>query len=169
MISQDGKQLGIFSPKEALEKASEAGLDLVEIAPRANPPVAKIIDFTKFKYEQEKKEREAARKQKRGAELKEVWLTPFMGDKDYETRVDRVKEFLTDGHKVRVVIKFKGPQMQRRDQGYKLAGRTVEDAESISDVDQEPRFFGRQLVFTLTPVKSKVKGETKNGNEENQA
>lgn len=126
---------------------------MVEIAPHASPPVAKIIDFTKFKYQQEKKEREARKKEKRGTEQKEIWLTPFMADNDYQVRLERIKEFLEEGHKVRITVRFKGRQMGHKEFGYEQAKRVVEDTKEIAAVDQEPKFLGRQLVMTLTPQK----------------
>lgn len=153
VIDSEGKQLGVFSVNEAREKAKEAGLDLVEIAPNAKPPVAKIIDFAKFRYSQEKKEREAKKGQKRGTEQKEVWLTPFMGESDYGVRLGRIKEFLTEGHKVRVVVRFKGVQMSHREFGYEMANKVRNATANQAGIDQEPKFLGRQLIMVLTPVK----------------
>lgn len=154
VIDSSGKQLGIFSVSEALNKASEAGLDLVEIAAGASPPVVKIIDFAKFRYQEEKKTRLARRKEKKGRESKEVWLTPFIGNNDYQVRLGRIKEFLTEGSKVRVVIKFRGNQMGRKSFGYDLANKVVVDVQGIGGVDQAPKFLGRQLVMLLSPVKT---------------
>lgn len=153
VIGADGRQLGIFSLSEALVKAQEDGLDVVEIAPNAKPPVAKIIDFTKFKYHQEKKEREAKLKEKKGTELKEIWLTPFMAGNDYAVRLGRIKEFLSGGHKVRVAVRFTGRQMGHREFGYDLAKRVEEDTDGIAKIDQPPKMIGRQLLMTITPVK----------------
>lgn len=159
VIGPDGRQIGVLTPTEALQKAQELGLDLVEIAPHANPPVAKIIDFVKFRYQQEKKERETRRKEKRGSEQKEVWLTPFIGESDYEVRLEKIREFLGEGHKVRVVIKFTRPQLAHKEFGYKLVNRVEGDTQEISGVDQEPKFLGRQLMITLTPVKKGTVGK----------
>ncbi|MEK7521404.1 MAG: translation initiation factor IF-3 [Patescibacteria group bacterium] len=153
VLDSEGKQLGLFSKEEATRLAQGLGLDLVEIAPKARPPVAKIIAFAKFKYQQEKKEREARRKEKKGSEQKEVWLTPFMGDNDYLTKLEKIKEFLSDGSKVRVVVKFKGPQMSHREFGYQLADRVSADTKDLSGIDQTPKFLGRQLIFMLRPTK----------------
>lgn len=153
MIGPDGRQLGVLSLKEALEKAQGESLDLVEIAPHASPPVAKIIDFTKFRYQQEKKEREARRKEKKGTEIKEVWLTPFMAANDYHVKVGKIKEFLAEGHKVRVAVRFKGRQMGRKESGYTIVKRLEEDIKEEGKVEQTPKFLGRQLVTTLTPIK----------------
>jgi translation initiation factor IF-3 len=155
VIGPDGKQLGVFSKSEALARAEEEGFDLIEIAPTAKPPVAKIMDFAKFRYQQDKKEREAALKEKRGTEQKEIWLTPFMGEHDYEVRLGRIREFLEDGSKVRVAVRFTGRQMAHREFGYKMCQRVVSDMKLISKLDGEPKFLGRQLMFTLSPVKGK--------------
>lgn len=153
VIGPDGNQVGVFSLQEALDKAQEAGLDLVEIAPYAQPPVAKIIDFVKFKYQQEKKEREVKKKEKKGSEQKEIWFSPFIAENDYMVRVNRVKEFLTEGYKVRVAVKFKGAQMGRKEAGYELMRKLAEDIKEVGKVEQEPKFLGRQLLTTLTPIK----------------
>ncbi|MBI2590424.1 MAG: translation initiation factor IF-3 [Candidatus Blackburnbacteria bacterium] len=159
VIDADGKQIGVLSVQEALKKAAEAELDLVEIAPAAKPPVAKIIDFAKFRYQQEKKEKESRRKEKKGSEQKEVWLTPFMGESDYNVRLERVKEFLGEGNKVRIVVRFTGPQMSHREFGYQMAEKVKSDTQDIAGIDQAPKFLGRQLMMVLTPVKQKVTPE----------
>ncbi|MBI4033315.1 MAG: translation initiation factor IF-3 [Candidatus Blackburnbacteria bacterium] len=153
VIDSLGKQLGVFSLSEALKIAQEQGLDLVEIAPKAAPPVAKIIDFAKFKYQQEKKEREARKKEKKGTEQKEIWLTPFIANNDYAVRVGRINEFLGEGYKVRVVVRFTGRQMGHKEFGYEIAKRVVEDTKDIAKVDVQPKFIGRQLLMTLAPLK----------------
>ncbi len=155
VIGPDGHQLGVFSKSDALARAQEEGFDLIEIAPTAKPPVAKIMDFAKFRYQQDKKEREAALKEKRGTEQKEIWLTPFMGEHDYDVRLGRIREFLVDGSKVRVAVRFTGRQMAHREFGYEMCKRVVGDTEQISKMDGEPKFLGRQLMFTLSPVKGK--------------
>ena len=167
VIGEDGKQLGVLSKSEALAKAEEAGLDLVEIAPTAKPPVAKIIDFAKFRYQEEKKAREAKLKERRGSELKEIWFTPFMADNDYQVRLERVKEFLADGNKVRIAVRFKGRQMGSKQFGYQVAERIVKDTKANAVVDQEPKFIGRQLLMGLSPFKKSVaKVEETNGETE---
>lgn len=155
VIGPDGKQIGILSLSEALKKSNEVELDLVEIAPTADPPVAKIIDFAKFKYQEEKRLREAKLREKKGTELKEIWLTPFMADNDYGVRLVRIKEFLESGQKVRVTVRFTFRQMVHREFGYEILKRVVADTGDISKIDQEPKFLGRQLMMMLTPVKKR--------------
>ena len=126
VLDEKGKQIGILSVAEALEKARQTDCDIVEIAPQAKPPVVKLIEFGKFRYQEEKK----LKKEKKGAkpsDLKEIRFSPFIGEADYKTRFIRVKEFLEDGHKVRAVVKFKGRQMGSKQFGYNLLGKLVDD------------------------------------------
>lgn len=139
--------------QEALAKAQKESLDLVEIAPHANPPVAKIIEFAKFKYREGKKEREVKKKEKKGSEQKEVWFSPFMAGNDYAVKAGRVKEFLKEGYKVRIAVRFKGQQMGHKEAGYAIVKRLEEDAKEVGQIEQQPKFLGRQLMMGLTPVK----------------
>lgn len=159
VIGPDGKQIGVISKDEALKKAQELGLDLVEIAPGARPPVAKIIDFTKFRYQQDKKNREQKLKERKGSEQKEIWLTPFMGNSDYQVRLSRIKEFLEEGHKVRVIVKFTGRQMAHTEFGYEATNRVATDLKDIARMEGRPKFMGRQLIAMVTPVKGQVTGQ----------
>lgn len=168
VIGPDGKQIGILPKAEALAAAQDAELDLVEIAPNANPPVVKIIDYTKLLYEEEKKAKEERKKQKKGEQMKEIWLTPFMAANDYETRLDRVREFLGNSAKVRVTIKPKRrlPNVQPL---YEMMRKALTDLSDVSRVEQEPKLLGRQLVAIISPVKGEIKNESeenKNQNEE---
>lgn len=166
VIGPDDKQIGVMKLKEALEKSEEKGLDLVEIAPKAKPPVVRIVELGKFRYEEEKK----LKKQKKGAktsELKEVRFSPFIAEQDYKTRLDRVNEFLDEGNKVRAVVKFKGRQMQSKKFGYNLFDRLLKDVTSEINIDMEPKFLGRHLTMVISPVKKTKKKkdyekETKN-------
>lgn len=167
VITADGKQVGVLPTATALQKAQEEGLDLVEIVPKANPPVAKIIDFAKFRYQQDKKEREAKLKEKRGTEQKEIWFTPFIADNDYQVRLNRVREFLEDGHKVRTIVKFSSRQLTHKEFGYELLSRLTSDLKAISRVDVQPKFIGRQLLMTLTPFKGRQEGKNQNAKTEN--
>lgn len=161
VISAEGKQIGVLTLEEALAQAKEAELDLVEIAPNANPPVAKIIDYTKFKYQQDKKDREAKLKERKGTEQKEIWLTPYMADNDYNVRLTRIREFLTDTNKVRVTIRFTGRQMGHKEFGYEMIERVKKDTTDIAKMDGTAKFLGRQLMMTLTPVKKQSSNNEK--------
>ncbi|HBL51625.1 MAG: translation initiation factor IF-3 [Candidatus Blackburnbacteria bacterium RIFCSPHIGHO2_02_FULL_39_13] len=170
VVGPEGRQLGVFSSREANDKAREVGMDLVEIAPKANPPVAKIIDFVKFKYQQEKKEKEQKLKERRGTEQKQIWLTPFIAENDYQVRLARIKEFLKDGFKVRVIIKFTGRQMGHKEFGYKIIDKVERDTVEIGKLDGQPKFLGRQLMVGLSPSKkqAKVNQNTEGANEKNE-
>lgn len=154
VIDEGGKQIGLLSKHVALKKAKEKGLDLVEIAPNAKPPVAKIVDIGKFRYQEEKKLKKQSKTQK-GGELKEIRFSPFIGEKDYETRKVRVNEFLKDGYKIRAVVKFKGRQMGSKQFGYKLLQKLLEDLEQNIVVDMEPKFLGRHLAMVISPTNKK--------------
>ena len=167
VLDEKGKQIGILSVAEALEKAKQAGCDIVEIAPQAKPPVVKLIEFGKFRYQEEKK----LKKEKKGAkpsDLKEIRFSPFIGEADYKTRFIRVKEFLEDGHKVRAVVKFKGRQMGSKQFGYNLLGKLVDDLGEGISIDMKPKFLGRHLVMVISPTstfkKEKEKNNAKNEN-----
>lgn len=160
VINEAGKQIGILTLAEAFKKAKELEVDLVEIAPGANPPVAKLINFKKFLYQEEKKEREA-KKGIRGGEVKGIRLTPFIAKGDFELRVKRAEEFLKEGNKVKVTVKFLGRQLGKKEFGYEVLNKFVEALSLFSAVEQEPKWFGRYLILTLTPIKG-----GKNGKEE---
>ena len=140
---------------DALKKAEELELDLIEIAPLAKPPVAKIMDLGKFKYEEEKK----AQKEKRGikgGDTKEIRFSPFIGEADYKVRLQKIKEFLNDKDKVRLVVKFKGRQLGSKEFGYKVLGRVVNEFGDAIGVDMEPKFLGRNLIMVISPKASKT-------------
>lgn len=160
LIGSDGKQVGVVKTADALSKAKEEGLTLVEIAATAVPPVAKIVDFGKFRYQEEKKLKKQSKGAK-GGELKEIRFSPFIGVADYEVRIKRVKEFLGEKNKVKVVVVFLGRQMNSKRFGYDLIERIKKDlGESIS-VDMEPKFLGRHLITIISPyAKSKIKENT---------
>lgn len=163
VIQSDGKQIGVLSRFDALKKAKEEGLDLVEIAPMANPPVAKVIDFNKFLYQEEKRKREEKRKTKTG-ETKEVRLGPFMDDHDLLVMVNRARDFLADSNKVKLVVRFTGRQMAHPEFGHQILERTIEALSDVSKVEREKKFEGRQLIVILAPGKGKKdeKNEEKN-------
>lgn len=165
VIGSDGKQVGLLSRDEALARAREQSLDLVEIAPNANPPVAKIIDFAKFKYNEEKRAKEERKKSKAGTAIKEIWFTPLIGRGDYETRMGRVKEFLAEHEKVRIIVRPKR-RLPKNDPLYMVLKRVIEDLRDIAKVEQEPKMLGRQLVTLVAPDSPK-KYENKNEVAEN--
>ncbi|OGM13678.1 translation initiation factor IF-3 [Candidatus Woesebacteria bacterium RIFCSPLOWO2_01_FULL_39_23] len=162
VVGADGKQIGVLKLSQALDEARKAGLDLVEIAPNAKPPVTKIVELGKFRYQEEKKLRREKKGSKSGG-LKEIRFSPFIGDHDYTTRLERVKEFLADKNKVRLVVVFKGRQMGRKEFGYDLLTKTTNELGGSITIDSEPKFFGRHLAMTISPVnKPKLQTETEN-------
>lgn len=166
VIDSGGKLLGVMSVAEAVTKAKEAGLSLIEIAPNAVPPVAKIADFGKFKYAEEKKLRSQGKKVK-GGEVKEIRFSPFIAENDFKTRIERIKEFFADKNKVRVVVVFKGPQMRVKHIGYDIINKIkTEFGESVI-TDMEPKFLGKHLITVISQTtKRKEKTDGKNENKE---
>jgi len=159
-IGPDGKQIGVLKLSEALNEAQNLELDLVEIAPQAKPPVVKIANLSKLRYEEEKKLKKEKRGQKGGG-TKEIRFSPFIGEADYQTRLIRIKEFLAEKNKVRVVVKFGGRQMGSKNFGYKVLQRILEDAGTVN-VDMGPKFLGRNLVMVISPTYKKVIKEEDN-------
>ena len=155
VIGSDGKQLGILKTEEALKKAKELELTLVEIAPTAKPPVAKIVDFGKFRYQEEKKLRKEALKIK-GSALKEIRFSPFIAENDYNTRLERVKEFLANKNKVKVTVVFKGRQMGSKQFGYDILKKIYQSLGDSIAIDMEPKFLGRHLVTIISPVNKPI-------------
>lgn len=158
VLDAKGEQIGLLKKEEALKRARDENLDLVEIAPTAKPPVARIIDFNKFLYQEEKKKREVKKKAK-SSDTKEVRLGPFMDDHDLETMVKRAREFLEQNDKVKLVVRFKGRQMGHPEFGYKVSGKAIEMLSDISKVDKTPHFEGRQLIAMLSPERKKNEKE----------
>lgn len=154
VLDGEGKQLGVLTKVEALEKARAQGVDLVEIAPTATPPVAKIIDYNKFLYQQEKKEKEE-KKNAKVSEVKEVRLGPFMNDHDLMVMIRRATEFLGDNDKVRLVVKFSGRQIAHPEFGQQIMQKVVKQLSSLSKMDRDPHFEGRQYVAILAPERKK--------------
>jgi len=150
VIGPEGEQLGIFTRDLALRKAKELDLDLVEVAPQADPPVCRIIDFAKYKYEQDKREKEVKKHQKQ-AQLKEVRIRPRIGIHDYEVKLKHIKEFLEKRHKVRVRMWFRGREIAHKDIGNKVIEKLLKDVEKVGRVDREPHMMGKTLVLILSP------------------
>lgn len=161
VLDKEGKQIGILSKFEALQKAKEVGLDLVEVAPTASPPVARIIDFNKFLYQLEKKKREEKRKAKVSA-TKEIRLGPFMSEHDIEVMIRRAKEFLTNGAKVKLVVKFIGRQITHPEFGRNILDRVIKNVSDISKIEREAHFEGKQLISVLAPERKKKTNENEN-------
>lgn len=155
VLDSENKQIGVLSKFDALAKAREAGLDLVEIAPNAVPPVAKLVDFKKFLYQQEKKKREEKKKAK-VTETKELRLGPFMSDNDLETMKNRAQGFLEDGDKVRVVVRFRGRQVTRPQFGFEIIRKLSDKLSAISKIEKEPKLEGKQMIAILTPGKTET-------------
>lgn len=153
LIGADGENVGVVSPAKALDMAQDAGLDLVEISPNATPPVCKIMDFGKFKYEQQKKEAEARKKQKI-IEVKEVKFRPNTDTHDYDVKMRNVTKFLGNGDKVKVTLRFRGREMAHQEVGRRLLERVAEDTEEIGKVEQMPKMEGRQMIMMINPVKT---------------
>jgi translation initiation factor IF-3 len=152
LIDEAGKQVGIVPLEEALRMAEEKGLDLVEIAPQANPPVCKILDYGKFIYEQKKKEKTARKKQREHAiEVKDIQLSTRIDEHDLKVKLKHMREFLEDGDKVRVRIKFRGRENIRPELGDKLVHRIVEELSDIGQIESEPKKEGAFLMFSLIP------------------
>lgn len=148
MIDADGTQLGVISKEEALSKARAQELELVEIAPNANPPVAKILDFQKFKYEESKKE-QVARKRNREVQLKELWLTPRIAEHDLQTRLNRVEEFIKDGNKIMLRVKFKGREMGHLNLGFELLNKISGIMGDKIQIEREPKVEGRSITIII--------------------
>lgn len=151
MIDSEGKLIGILTKQQALDQAKEAEMDLVEIAANADPPVAKIVDFKKFKYEESKKERGT----KKGAEggLKELWLSPRIAEHDLKVRIDRTEEFLEEGRKVKLTVKFKGREMSHPELGHKILNKAMQLLGEKALVEKEPKFEGRKLSLIVGRIK----------------
>jgi translation initiation factor IF-3 len=152
LIGADGENVGVVHPAKAMDMALEAGLDLVEISPNADPPVCKIMDFGKFKYEQQKRESEARKKQKT-IEVKEVKFRPNTDTHDYDVKMRNVVRFLEGGDKVKVTLRFRGREMAHQNLGRDLLERVAADVEGLGKVENMPKMEGRQMVMMIGPAK----------------
>lgn len=150
LIDHEGTNRGVTPIHEAIAFAREAGLDLVEISPNASPPVAKLLDYGKFKFQAQKKAAEARKKQKT-VEVKEIKLRPGIDVHDYDVKMRSMKRFFEEGDKVKVTLRFRGREMAHQDLGYKLLQRVKEDVSPIAKVEAEPMSEGRQIVMILAP------------------
>jgi translation initiation factor IF-3 len=154
VIGEDGEQLGVMDTRDAIQRARSAGLDLVEIASNAQPPVCRIIDYGKFLYEQKKKQHEAKKKQVT-VSVKEVKFRPATDEHDYGYRMKRCREWIAEGDKVRAAIAFRGREMTHRELGAKILARLQADLADIADVEVAPKMEGYQMFTILVPKKGK--------------
>ncbi len=150
LIDENGQNVGVVSKLDAMERATTAGLDLVEISPDAEPPVCKILDFGKFKYQEQKKAAEA-RKNQKVVEIKEIKMRPGIDDHDYDVKMRAMQRFFEEGDKVKVTLRFRGREMAHQHLGMDVLKRVKADTEAIAKVESEPRFEGKQMVMVLSP------------------
>ncbi|MFV2002952.1 MAG: translation initiation factor IF-3 [Paracoccaceae bacterium] len=152
LIGAEGENIGVVTPHRAIELAEDVGLDLVEISPNASPPVCKIMDFGKFKYETQKRESEARKKQKT-IEIKEVKFRPNTDVHDYDVKMRNVVKFLGNGDKVKVTMRFRGREMAHLELGRALLERVADDIEEIGKIDAMPKMEGRQMIIMVSPTR----------------
>jgi len=150
LIDAEGENQGVVKTEEALEKASDAGLDLVEVSPNADPPVCKILDYGKYKYQAQKKAAESRKKQKT-IDVKEVKMRPGIEDHDYQVKIRNMKRFFEEGDKVKVTLRFRGREMAHQDLGLKVLERVRDEMEPIAKVEQNPKMEGRQMTMVMAP------------------
>jgi translation initiation factor IF-3 len=150
LIDQNGTNHGTVDYRTAIEMAEQAGLDLVEIAPNSTPPVCKILDYGKYKYQAQKKAAEARKKQKI-VEVKEIKLRPMIDDHDYDVKMRSMKRFFEEGDKVKVTLRFRGRELAHQELGVQLLDRVKGDTAPLAKVEQEPKFEGRQMIMVLAP------------------
>ena len=151
VIASNGKNLGILNTNQAIAMAKEEGLDLIEIAPNAKPPVCKIIDMGKYKYDAQKKANKAKKKQKR-IELKEIKLRPVTEIHDYKFKIKNAQKFISKGDKVKFTIRFKGRELQHSHLGNELMNKIKQDMQDIGKVEQHPKFDGKQMIMVIQPL-----------------
>jgi translation initiation factor IF-3 len=150
LIDQDGEMLGVMTAREALIRAYDVGLDLLEISPNAVPPVVKILDYGKYKYEQQKKANEARKRQK-VVEIKEIKVRPNIDDHDYDVKMRQMKDFIGEGDKVKVTLRFRGREMAHQDLGLKVLDRIRTELAETTKVESMPRLENRQMIMVLAP------------------
>jgi translation initiation factor IF-3 len=150
VIDENGENLGVLFTREAIEQAAAVGLDLVEISPNADPPVAKFLDIGKFKYEAQKKAN-LARKNQKTQEIKEIKMRPNIDDHDYDTKMKSIQKFLGEGDKVKVTLRFRGRELAHGQLGMQLLQRVQSDTNEAAKVEQHPRMEGRQMLMVLAP------------------
>lgn len=156
LISAQGEQLGILPLAEAMDKANEAELDLVKISPNAVPPVCKLMDYGKYRFEQTKRDKEA-KKNQRVVEIKEVRMSPGIDVNDFNVKVRNAQRFLSDGNRVKVAVRFRGREMAHTDIGRNLLDKFAQDCSEIATMDKEPKLDGRHMTMFLSPRQNKDK------------
>jgi translation initiation factor IF-3 len=150
LVDERGEMIGVVSRSDALIRATEAGLDLVEVAANADPPVCKILDFGKFKYEEQKRKNEARKKQKI-IEVKEIKLRPGIDDHDYDVKMRSMLKFIDEGDKVKVTMRFRGRELAHQELGMDVLMRVRDDLDKIAKIEQHPRMEGRQMIMVMSP------------------
>ena len=151
LIDENGENRGVVSIAEALRIADNAGLDLIEISPQATPPVCKVLDYGKYKYEIQKRKSEAKKNQK-VVNIKELKIRPAIETHDYDVKLKQAKKFLSQGDKVKVTMRFKGREMSANDMGKEILNKIIEDLENVAKVDSAPKLEGRQMIMMLSPL-----------------
>ena len=151
LINYNGENLGVVSTHEALKIAEEVGLDLIEISPQVNPPVCKVLDYGKYKYEMQKKKNEAKKNQK-VVSIKELKLRPMIEAHDYEVKLKQAKKFLSQGDKVKFTMRYKGREMSANDMGKEILNKLIEDLEGLCKVDAAPKAEGKQVFMIVSPA-----------------
>ena len=149
-IAPDGEQLGVMKTEDAIAEADSHGLDLVEVSPNADPPVCKILDYGKFKFEAQKKRNEAKKKQK-VIEVKEIKLRPNIDEHDYQVKMRSVQKFLDEGDKVKVTLRFRGREMAHQELGVNVLNRVREDTDEVAKIEAFPKLEGRQMIMLIAP------------------
>ena len=150
LIDEQGENLGVVSKDEAIERAEEAGMDLVEISPGAHPPVCKILDYGRFKYQDQKKKNEARKKQKT-IDIKEIKMRPNIDRHDYDVKLRSINRFIADGDKVKVTMRFRGREMVHQELGLKVLDRVRDQLDEVAKVEQFPKMEGRQMIMVVAP------------------
>ena len=150
LVREDGSMVGVVTTREAINMAADAGLDLVEVSPNAEPPVCKILDLGKFKYEEQKRKNEARKKQK-VIEVKEIKLRPGIDIHDYEVKMRSVHRFLEEGDKVKITMRFRGREMAHQELGVKVLDKVRADLDAVAKVESHPKMEGRQMIMVISP------------------
>jgi translation initiation factor IF-3 len=150
LVDQDGEMVGVIGLRDAIDRAMDVGLDLVEVSPNADPPVCKVLDYGKYKYDAQKRAAEARKKQKT-IDIKEIKMRPSIDDHDYDVKMRNIVKFLGEGDKVKVTLRFRGREMAHQDLGMRVLDRVKEQLDELGKVEQFPKMEGRQMTMVLAP------------------